>query len=203
MGLPVFVAFLCYYFLRQLKISGMIEFKRNMTDSVSLITYAFYTVRMAPAVCWNIMTIVFCNSDNFKKTGFYTMIQPKELSNILGFAVPKYVPILLLVLIFFNLFDVYNRVMGCMGFDVFLHDSDYSKKNKLVKTGKEIVKEKKLKLEEGYYESFLQKQTLSYCDWNRMNAMRSVFVEESDASPTLHGKTVLSSISEELLEDRM
>ena len=72
----------------------MIEFKKHMTDSVTLITFGYYTVRMAPAICWNIMTIVFCDSPNIKKTGFYRILGDKEATDILGLYIPKYMPIL-------------------------------------------------------------------------------------------------------------
>ena len=87
--------------------------------------------------------------------------------------------------------------MGCFGFDVFMFDSNYSKKSKLIETGKKIVEEKQRKLDEGHYSSFLHEKSLDYSDWSHINLANEVFVDsDSDVKtdPDL-SQSNLSSIT--------
>lgn len=92
--IPVFVGFLSYYFLFNIKMNGFYVFEAKGTDPSSLLFFARYSQKLAPSICWNIMTLIFANSDDLRNTGFYIGIGDLDAVSFLGFAVPVYMPVL-------------------------------------------------------------------------------------------------------------
>lgn len=93
-AIPIFVGFLSYYFLFSSKIHGFYVFQTKGTDPSSLLFFARHSQRLAPSICWNIMTLVFANSEGMKSTGFYKGIGDLDAASFLGYAVPVYMPVL-------------------------------------------------------------------------------------------------------------
>jgi hypothetical protein len=57
---------------------------------------------------------------------------------VLGYNLPQYIPLLLVIIVLFNLFDVYGKILKTLGVAVFeyKHDDD----NQTIVDGEELVR---------------------------------------------------------------
>lgn len=104
-----------YFGLFNLKLSSYYEVHPNrQTDSFSLLFSANYLTKLAAPLCVNFLKILHIDG-----TAFHRMLGAMDPIPLIGEQFQKIFPATLILLVFFNAFDLWSKLMKCMGLDEF------------------------------------------------------------------------------------
>ena len=136
----IYTAVICYFGVFYLKIFGFYGFWKKHTVSSTLLSSALYASKLTMPIIYNFLMIFF--REDKEKTDFHDSIGNLDVVPVLGYNLPRYMPTLLLLIVLFNLLNVYGRIMKLFGFSVFemKHESDS------VQAGKVTVQVRKITL---------------------------------------------------------
>ena len=106
----------CVYFgLFNIKFTSYYELHPNkQTDSFSLIFSANFITKLAAPMCVNFLKIM-----HIEGTAFHRMIGAMDPIPLVGEQFQKIFPAALVILCIFNVFDVWSKLMKCIGLDEF------------------------------------------------------------------------------------
>eukprot|EP00347_Sterkiella_histriomuscorum_P007168 403349999 len=125
----------CVYFgLFNIKFTAYYELhSNNQTDSFSLLYSANFLTKLAAPLCVNFLKLL-----HIEGTAFHRMIGAMDPIPLIGEQFQKIFPATLLLLVFFNAFDLWSKMMKCMGLDEFSFTEIYDEEK--VADGKQLCK---------------------------------------------------------------
>jgi hypothetical protein len=148
--LLIYEALCIYYGLFNLKLTSYYELHPNQqTDPFSLLYSANILTKLTPALAFNFLNLIHLEGTAFHRMiyGSTTVIGTAGLKQVpmVGDDFQKLFPATLLVLCLCQIFDVWSRLMVCMGLDEFtfaevVDQQKIDDGKQLAKFGKQIVK---------------------------------------------------------------
>ncbi|KRX05631.1 hypothetical protein PPERSA_09771 [Pseudocohnilembus persalinus] len=114
-------------------------FKNKNTDASSLLFTSINFSRVSVPLCLNFLNIL-----NIKDAAINKAIGNINLVPVLGESFPQYFPIVLIVLVLFNYFDLYSTIQSWFGLSGFQFTPHFDSKQ--IQLGKEILNEKRAKI---------------------------------------------------------
>lgn len=157
-AIPQFFAYLSYNFLFDQKLNSFYGFWKKNTKPATLLTCAYYSARMSPPICFNIMQLLFSDKKNMHNTGFYKGIGNLQSVNWIGIEIPKYMPILLILFVIINQMDWYSRFLAFLGFEVFIMNSGDDRYSELVVDGKGFADQKYNEMYQGLLDDAFERR---------------------------------------------
>lgn len=125
-----------YGFFR-LKIQGFYGIYPNQnTDSSSLLFTSLNFSRVSAPLCFNFLNIL-----NIENAALNKALGNINLVPVLGESFPMYFPLVLIFLVIFNFFDMYDKIASQFGLKTFKYAMNYD--NKHIEHGKETLRKKR------------------------------------------------------------
>ena len=146
-----YISIVCYFGIFYLRIFGFYGFWKKHTDGETMLNSGLILTIMTPSLCYNFLFLIFGANDELKKLSFYKvkifLIYLKVMgdlnsASILGYDVPKYLPLVLLLMLFLNLFNLYKRILRLFGWEVFDFNNKETLKNRchITQRGENLVR---------------------------------------------------------------
>ncbi|EGR30759.1 lmbr1-like conserved region family protein, putative [Ichthyophthirius multifiliis] len=111
----IYISICVYYGLFKVKIFGLFGlYKYHQTDAPSLMFYSINFARVSAPISYNYLKILGLKNSCFEK-----IIGTMDEVPILGQANAYFFPMILIILILFNLFDVYKKILQALGLEQF------------------------------------------------------------------------------------
>ncbi|CDW77697.1 UNKNOWN [Stylonychia lemnae] len=125
----------CIYFgLFNIKFTAYYELHPNkQTDSFSLLYSANFLTKLAAPLCVNYLKML-----HIENTSFHHMLGAMDPIPLIGNQFQKIFPATLVLLVIFNSFDLWSKLMKCIGLDEFAFTEIYDEEK--VADGKQICK---------------------------------------------------------------
>eukprot|EP00347_Sterkiella_histriomuscorum_P002939 403366212 len=129
-----YLSFCIYYGCFNVKFSSVYELHpKKQTDSFSLLYSANILTRLATPLCINFLKII-----HFEGTIFSNLIGAMDPIPIIGKEFQNFFPVTLLIVIIFNYFNVWSKLMYNIGFDEYTFSEVYNEE--LVPDGEQLSK---------------------------------------------------------------
>jgi LMBR1-like membrane protein len=111
----LYMSLCIYYGLFNIKFTTYYELHSNkQTDPFSLLYSANFLTKLAPPLCFNFLKLI-----NVQGTAFHRMLGGLDPIPLIGEDFQKLFPATLLLLVFFNAFDFWGKMMKCLGLEDF------------------------------------------------------------------------------------
>jgi hypothetical protein len=111
----LYMSLCIYYGLFNIKFTSYYELHGNkQTDAFSLLYSANFLTKLAPPLCFNFLKLI-----NVQGTAFHRMLGGLDPIPLIGEDFQKLFPATLLLLVAFNAFDVWSKLMLCLGLEDF------------------------------------------------------------------------------------
>ncbi len=111
----LYMSLCIYYGLFNIKFTSYYELHGNQqTDAFSLLYSANFLTKLAPPLCFNFLKLI-----NVQGTAFHRMLGGLDPIPLIGEDFQKLFPATLLLLVLFNAFDLWSKLMLCLGLEDF------------------------------------------------------------------------------------
>lgn len=184
-----YMIYVCFIGVFSAKVLGYYEFYQGHTSPSTLLNSAFYILKFAPPICFNLLDIALGRSAMHEKTAFYNSIGNLRIVPLLGLPLPKVFANLLIIVVIFFMCGILRKIKKLLGYPVYEFSTRMN--NLMVIEGKKIISaERKTLLEEIALKSIDLDDTL-VCSTDLVSYQ--VHSVQDRARPPVRGYSVLQS----------